>query len=209
MVSKFLNKRITDGQSLIQAFTTEALKLTHILKLSAIVNWTGGGTVSAVTLPFSDVDTSTDEFTEVGHGFETGLALQVSTDGGLPNPLAVSTTYYVIKIDADTFQLATSLANANAGTQIDITTQGTGNHTFTPLALAGSLQLQISNSPNAGDAERQTDVVWINHGSPDAVASATGNLTYEEDATYLWARFVYTPTSGQGSINIEVCGKST
>lgn len=40
--------------------------------------------------------------------------------------LTTGTAYYVIKIDADNIKLATTLANANAGTAINITSDGTG-----------------------------------------------------------------------------------
>lgn len=43
----------------------------------------------------------------------------------LPAPLQQSTTYYVINTGATTIQLATTLANAQAGVVIDITTAGT------------------------------------------------------------------------------------
>ena len=85
------------------------------------------------TLPvlttFTVPDHSNDRCYSVAHGMYTGEILQVSNSGGaLPAGLSVSTDYYVIKIDADNYQLATSLTNAWAGTNIDITGAGTGTH---------------------------------------------------------------------------------
>jgi len=60
-----------------------------------------------------------------------GDAVMVSTSGTLPSPLAASTVYYVIAVADLTMQLATSSANAAAGTEIDITTAGSGTHTIT------------------------------------------------------------------------------
>lgn len=77
-----------------------------------------------------------DTLTYTSHGFLTGLAVTVSTTTTLPGGLAAATTYYIIKIDTDTFYLATSYANALAGTQIDITSTGTGTHTVTPTGSA-------------------------------------------------------------------------
>jgi len=49
----------------------------------------------------------------------------------LPGGLAESTDYYYIPLTTTTFSLATTLANARAGTAIDITSAGTGTHTVT------------------------------------------------------------------------------
>jgi len=77
-------------------------------------------------------DSATDELHAVAHGLETGdgAALVSNAGGGLPAPLAAATDYYVIKVDADNFKLATTLANAYAGVAIDITTNGTGVQTL-------------------------------------------------------------------------------
>lgn len=61
----------------------------------------------------------------------TATACTLSTVGTLPTGLAVSTTYYVIRVSATSIKLATSSVNANAGTAIDITGQGEGVHTLT------------------------------------------------------------------------------
>ncbi len=52
------------------------------------------------------------------HGLGTGYPCAFASTGNLPSPLVAGTTYYAIRIDADTFELATSLANALAGTAI-------------------------------------------------------------------------------------------
>lgn len=63
----------------------------------------------------------------------TGTRVRLTTTTTLPAPLATATDYYVIKMSDGTFELATTYANAIAGTQIDITTAGTGTHTITWL----------------------------------------------------------------------------
>jgi hypothetical protein len=64
--------------------------------------------------------------------FSTGDGVRFTTTGTLPAPLAVGTTYYVIvDTSRSVFRFATSIANAAAGTAIDITTTGTGTHTGT------------------------------------------------------------------------------
>lgn len=63
----------------------------------------------------------------------TGTRVRLTTTTTLPAPLATATDYYVIRMSDGTFELATSYANAIAGTQIDITNTGTGTHTITWL----------------------------------------------------------------------------
>lgn len=78
----------------------------------------------------------TDLLTATAHGLETGDGpIRVSNSGGaLPTGLAAATDYWVIKVSADTFKLATSLTNAYAGTAIDITADGSGTQTLSDTA---------------------------------------------------------------------------
>ena len=64
------------------------------------------------------------------HGFRTGEEVYVTTSGTIPAPLVSGTTYYVIESNNDTFMLATSLANCDTQTAIDLTSAGTGTHTI-------------------------------------------------------------------------------
>lgn len=84
---------------------------------------------------------TSDELTATAHGLALGDAVQVSTSGGLPAGLSAATTYFAIVSDAlgaNKFKLATSYANALAGTAIDITTAGTGTHTVSTVATTGA-----------------------------------------------------------------------
>ena len=68
--------------------------------------------------------------TSLAHGLSDGFSVSVMNQGGeLPAPLNSSTTYYVISATTDTFKLATS----PGGTEIDITTAGTGTHYLLPF----------------------------------------------------------------------------
>lgn len=78
-------------------------------------------------------DAGADELTASSHGYVTNNRVQVSSSGTLPAGLSALTTYYVIKVDANTFQLATSAANASAGTAIDLTDTGSGTHSVQRL----------------------------------------------------------------------------
>lgn len=87
----------------------------------------------AINFATTDVDTGTDRITLTAHGFSHGHTVRFSTTTTAPSPLANNTTYYVIYIDANTIQLATTFNNAIAGTAINLTTQGAGTHTITPM----------------------------------------------------------------------------
>lgn len=63
----------------------------------------------------------------------TGTRVRLTTTTTLPAGLSLATDYYVIKVTDSTFQLATSYANAVAGTAINITDAGTGTHTMSRL----------------------------------------------------------------------------
>lgn len=63
----------------------------------------------------------------------TGTRVRLTTITTLPAGLALATDYYVIKVTDSTFKLATSYANAVAGTAINITDAGTGTHTMSRL----------------------------------------------------------------------------
>jgi len=85
-------------------------------------------TVSATSEGFT-TDFATDNNLDVARVYTTGEKVRVSTDNTLPSPLQASTDYWVIKISDTEIRLATTLANAYAGTEITLTDDGTGNHT--------------------------------------------------------------------------------
>jgi len=78
---------------------------------------------------------STDEITfAADEPYGTGDGVRVSSTTTLPGGLSAATTYYVIRGSIDSsrkFKLATSVANAYAGTAINITSAGSGTHTCT------------------------------------------------------------------------------
>lgn len=89
---------------------------------------------------------ATDICAVTAHGYQTGNAVQVSNSGGgLPAGLAAVTTYFVIVVDANSFKLATTAANAIAGTAIDITTAGTGTQFVAKVYAMYSLKTVTGN----------------------------------------------------------------
>jgi len=85
------------------------------------------------------VSSVNDTITITSHGFDTGTKVRYSAGGGtaIGNLTENYVTYYVIKINANTIKLATSLYNANGGTAVDISSGGVGvNHVLTPYENA-------------------------------------------------------------------------
>jgi hypothetical protein len=63
----------------------------------------------------------------------TGTRMRLTTTTTLPGGLATATDYYYIRVTDSTGRLASSYANAIAGTAINITDAGTGTHNATWL----------------------------------------------------------------------------
>lgn len=128
----------------------DSLYLLALVKCSAMVNAAGisfklqhaagdgvwrnvGSSANATavqkTCAHTDTNAGTDRFTVTSHGFATGDRVLVSSANTLPTGITAG-EYWVIKIDANTIQLATSLANALAGTAVDISDVGNGTFRF-------------------------------------------------------------------------------
>lgn len=79
-------------------------------------------------------------FSSDTHQLSTSDKVTLTTTGALPTGLSVDTYYYVIEgtysdgsTDPDTFKLATSKANSQAGTAITTTGSQSGQHLFAPV----------------------------------------------------------------------------
>lgn len=130
------------------AFTAAATTAPGVMCLVDVVGFYRVTTVTTTTaqsttntLSQSDTftaDASTDVCTwtstaNIPSNILTGTRVRLTTTTTLPGGLATATDYYVIKVSDTTFKLATTYANAVAGTAINITDAGTGTHTVTWL----------------------------------------------------------------------------
>jgi hypothetical protein len=86
------------------------------------------------------INTSTEVLT-VAETYVTGDQVKLSTSGTMPGGLSANTVYYVILASSTTIKLATSLANARAGTAINITSTGSGILT---IAIAATEDLILA-----------------------------------------------------------------
>ena len=94
-----------------------------------------------ITAPsFSDiftVSTTTEALTfSQPIPIDSGDGVKVSSTATVPSPLVAGTTYYAIKVTDTSYQLATTMANAFAGTAIDLTSAGSGQHTLAQVNYA-------------------------------------------------------------------------
>ena len=87
---------------------------------------------SITTVTAANVNITTNTVTTAtAVAWTTGMTCQYyGSSGGAMAGLAQENTLFVINVDDSNYRFATSLTNALAGTAIDITTQGTGTHTF-------------------------------------------------------------------------------
>lgn len=135
-------------------------------------------------------ETNPDRITIATHGLYTGSKVVTSTGGTLPNNLT-ATTHYVIKIDANTLQLATSLANALAGVCITLVDDGSGTHTLTPSATVAAIKIQWSV-----DDSTYEDVPSGYGGESQDMTAATVNMWSINNVQPSYYRAVITQTGG-------------
>lgn len=170
------------------------------------IDFTGSGTGDITVTRTTPADTAAasavysvaDTITIADHGLVDGQVGQVTTDDALPTGISAMTNYFVIVVDDDTIKLATSKANALAGTAVNITAQGAGTHTFTPGAVAGDLNVEVSNDGS----------LWFTIGSATAVSGNSTKHWEEVNVAYKFARLVWaaSSTGGAALVNATIRG---
>lgn len=135
----------------------------------------------------------------------TGTRVRLTTTTTLPAPLATATDYYVIRVSDTTFKLATSYANAIAGTAINLTTTGTGTHTVTWLlpryTNGAGVQAIIFNpaSTAMGAATPNLSLGYTN--SAQAASRATPTVLPIGKTAASNSHILYTGATGTGKYN--------
>lgn len=136
---------LTQGDEWMNDYHRKVLAKADWPFLHRIRSMTSYAFSSTFTAAVTDICTAADTIL-----LETGTPVRVSSATTLPAGLSANTTYYVIFQSSTTFKLATSFANALAGTAIDITDTGTGTHTvqvqtpFQPLPYDVDLVESVS-----------------------------------------------------------------
>jgi hypothetical protein len=99
-----------------------------------------------------------------GTNLVTGTKVRLTTAGVLPTGLAISTDYWVIRVNANTIQLASTVYNAQFGIPIDLTGAGSGNSTIVIQYVDGI------------QAQSKDEVLEINS-NPQVFGSLPGYVT--------------------------------
>lgn len=135
----------------------------------------------------------------------TGTRVRLTTTTTLPAPLATATDYYVIRMSDGTFELATTYANAIAGTQINITDAGTGTHTITwllPRYTNGAGVQAIIFNPAATAMGAATPNLALGYTNSAQVASrATPTVLPIGKSAASNSHILYTGATGTGKYN--------
>lgn len=96
---------------------------------------------------------ATNQFTLVGHGLPLGTPIYFSTVTTTTG-IVTNVIYYVIPNGADSFQVATTLANALAGTAVVLTNNGSVTMEFVATIHASSGSLQLFDNPTDASSLR-------------------------------------------------------
>lgn len=137
-----------------------------------------------------------------------GTRVRLTTTTTLPAGLALATDYYVIKLSDTTFSLATSYANAIAGTAINITDAGTGTHTISwllPRYTNGAGVNAIFFNSNATALGAGTPNLALGYTNSAQVASrATPTVLPIGKTAASNSHILYTGATGTGKYNYMV-----
>lgn len=196
-MAKSVAVRTVSYANQITSWNSDPIIIEGATSVGAIFNITSTSTAAVVCASATDITNATDLFTKA-HTFTTGEKVQATTSSALPAGLSTSTDYFVIVVDATNFKLASSLVNALAGTAIDITTNGTGNQTFTPVALAGATYTaQVSSSDDSLAAG-----VWCQIATPTSITATTTALPITTTNTlsvvgHKYLRYAFVMTAGK------------
>lgn len=131
----------------------------------------GNGTSSTVTIS----NGSPAVITWTAHGLTAAennyIGVNFTTSGGLPTGLTVGTNYYISIVDANTFNVSTSVANAIAGTFVNTSSAGSGTQTAVlNVILANATNMDFGGfSLTAGDWDVGGAAVFIPNGGVTVV----------------------------------------
>jgi len=162
-------KSIINASAFTAAATTAPcimmlVDLLGFYRVTSVTTTTSQATTNTL-VAFSNftADASTDIITHTNINLLNLSTIQVSSTTTLPAGLSAATNYFVIKLSDTTCKLATTYANAQSSTAIDITSAGTGTHTINTLL------------PRYTDGAGVQAMMWNTNAT--ALGAATPNLS--------------------------------
>lgn len=209
-------KTLTAGYAVTAASTTvpNTLKLIDVL---AFVRVTTVTTTTAQTVINSNTFTASSSgglLLTYANDWQSFSKVQFTTTVTLPTGLSLATDYWLVRVSATTANVATSFANAVAGTVIAFTDAGTGTHTltvrlprysngagvqsiiFNPASTAlgaGTPGMSLGYTNSAGVASRATPTL---PSLPIGKTAATNSLIVYSGATGAGKMGPYMPLQG-------------
>lgn len=155
-----------------------------------------------------DVNATDDEITLTSHSYVNTQKIRLTTSGTLPAGLSLATDYYVIYVDANTIKLASSKANAEVGTAVNITgATGGGTHTVTPqnntVTIDGYLSETIDNAASITlDYRYQSKILFCDGTEWFTIAKSEPDKAYSESSSC--GSYTKTSTAEQDITNLSV-----
>ena len=212
-------KHLLSGSAVSAAATAQPTVVTLIdvvgfYRVTTVTTTTAQSTTN--TLGQSDTftaDAGTDVCTwtstaNIPSNILTGTRVRLTTTTTLPGGLATATDYYVIVTSATTFKLATSYANAVAGTAINITDAGTGTHTVTwllPRYTNGAGLNAMFFNPSATALGAATPNLSLGYTNSAQVGSRSTPTVLPVGKTAASnSHIIYTGATGAGKYNYAV-----
>lgn len=212
-------KYLIGGSAVSAAATAQPSVVTLIdvvgfYRVTSVTTATAQSTTN--TLGFGDTftaDAGTDIITmtstaNIPSNILTGTRVRLTTTTTLPGGLALATDYYVIRVTDSTFKLATSYANAIAGTAINITDAGTGTHTMSrllPRYTNGAGLNAMFINPAATAMGAATPNLSLGYTNSSQVASrATPTVLPVGKTAASNSHILYTGATGAGKYNYAV-----
>lgn len=129
-----ITEDLTSGLNLVKNASVYNIKGTIIPSFLSTTLFPTGPATTFTSNAATSISTLGGVF---GTANTTMVAVTLTTTGTLPAGLSLNTTYFIIKVTSNTFKLATSVVNANAGTFVTISGTGIGTHTITPMLIGG------------------------------------------------------------------------
>lgn len=156
----------------------------------------GTGFTTTVTVSGSTFTTAST------HPWVDGHRIRLSSTAQIPAPLTVGTDYYVIRLSGTTFQLATTLANAIAGTEITLNDAGSGTITSTEQALSAADPIEVLVSRELDHASYTRKLVTgVGAGvAGSTAAEKTAIVTYSVTGTAMSYKHVLFVRGGSSTI---------
>jgi len=209
-----LNSSAVTAAATVAPCTVALVDVIGFYRVTSVTTATAQSTAN--TLGQSDTftaDASTDIITftstaNIPSNILTGTRMRFTTTTTLPAGISLATDYYYIKVTDSTGKLATSYANAIAGTSVNITDAGTGTHTATwllPRYTNGAGVQAIffnSNSTAMGAATPNLSLGYTN--SAQVASRATPTVLPVGKTAASNSHILYTGATATGKYNYQV-----